>query len=78
MSDTDIEILLSSDSDYEELIVEIFYKSKFVALLNQDAGVENLKVEFPSTSVDENMVLREIDFDIFQQALSLAKAKLKV
>jgi hypothetical protein len=77
MSDSGIEILLSSDSDYDELTAEIFYKGKFVALLNQDDGVENLKIEFPAKGVDESMILREIDLNILEQALALAKAKIK-
>ena len=69
MSDSDIEILLSSDSDYGELTAEIFYKGKFVALLNQDDGVENLKVEFPAKGVDESMILRKIDLKILERTL---------
>ena len=77
MSDSGIEILLSSDSDYEELTAEIFYNGKFIALLNQDDGVENLKIEFPSAELDENMVLRKIDLTILEQGLELAKKKIK-
>ena len=76
MSDSGIEILLSSDSDYEELTAEIFYKGKFIALLNQDDGVENLKIEFPTVGLDENMVLRKIDLTILEQGLKLAKKKI--
>ncbi|MBL1274776.1 MAG: hypothetical protein COB30_001690 [Ectothiorhodospiraceae bacterium] len=77
MSDSGIEILLSSDSDYEELTAEIFYNGKFIALLNQDDGVENLKIEFPAVGLDENMVLRKIDLTILEQGLELAKKKIR-
>ena len=76
MNGTGIEVLLSSDSSYEKLIAEIYYDGKFIALLNQDAGIDNIKIEFPSSNVQENMVLREIDLVIFEEALNLAKQKL--
>ena len=77
MSDSGIEILLSSDSDYEELTAEMFYNGKFIASLNQDDGVENLKIEFPAVGLDENMVLRKIDLTILEQGLELAKRKIR-
>lgn len=76
MCDSGIEILLSSDSDYDELTAEIFYNDKYIALLTQDDGVGSLKVVFPANDVDENMILRKIDLDILEQALVLAKGKL--
>ena len=77
MDDSDIEILLSSDCDYEELTAEIFFDGKFIALLNQDDGPENLKIEFPAPGVDETMVLRKIDLSILERALTLAKKKIQ-
>jgi len=77
MNDSGIEILLSSDSDYEELTAEILYNGKFIALLNQDGGVENLRIEFPATDVEEDMVLRQIDLATFEKGLELAKKKIR-
>ena len=77
MNDSGIEILLSSDSDYEELTAEIFFNGKFIALLNQDEGVENLRIEFPATDAKENMVLRHIDLATFEKGLELAKKKIR-
>ncbi len=77
MNDSGIEILLSSDSDYEELTAEIFYHGKFIALLNQDDGVENLRIEFPASDVEEDMVLRQIDLAAFEKGLELAKKKIR-
>lgn len=76
MSDTDIEIILSSDGDYEELTAEIFYKGRFIALLSQDDGIENCKVEFPSSDCEESLVHRKIDLDVLEKGLALAKQKL--
>jgi len=69
----DIKILLSSDCDYEQLTVEIFYKGKFIALLNQDDGLDNIKIEFPPVGINESSVLRKIDLSILERALVLAK-----
>ena len=43
MNNSGIELLLSSDCDYEELTVEMYYDGKFIALLNQDNGLDNSK-----------------------------------
>lgn len=77
MNDSGIEILLSSDSDYAELTAEILYNGKFIALLSQDDGVKNLKIEFPATDVEEDMVLRQIDLATFEKGLELAKKKIR-
>jgi len=76
MNNSGIEILLSSDSDYEELTAEIYFNGKFVALLNKDEGLDNLKVEFPGADVNQEMVLRNIDLATFEQGLNMAKKKL--
>ncbi len=76
MSDTDIEIILSSDGEYEELTAEIHYNGKFVALLSQDDGIENCKVEFPGADCEESLVQRKIDLDVLEKGLAMAKQKL--
>ncbi|MFI3156661.1 MAG: hypothetical protein QX199_10940 [Methylococcaceae bacterium] len=78
MSDFDIKIILSSDSDYEKLTAEIFCGEKFIALLNQDEGLDNLKIEFPGPDVQEDAILRKIDLATFEKALAEAKRKIKV
>ena len=78
MNNSGIELLLSSDCDYEELTVEIYYDGKFIALLNQDNGLDNLRIEFPAPAVaDETLVLRKMDLAILEQALILAKKRIQ-
>lgn len=77
MNNFGIEILLSSDCDYKKLTAEIFYDGKFIALLNQDDGIDNLKIEFPGLGMDEAMILRKIDLSVLEQALDLAKKIIK-
>jgi hypothetical protein len=56
MKNSGLEILLSSDDDYEQLTAEVFYRVKFVALFNQDNGVHNLQIEFPCAQVEEDIL----------------------
>ncbi len=77
MNDSKIKILLSSDSDYEKLTAEIYYEDKFIALLNQDDGLDCMKIEFPGPNVREDLVLRKVDLAIFEKALVEAKRKIK-
>ena len=76
MNNSGIKLLLSSDCNYEELTVEMYYDGKFIALLNQDNGLDNLRIEFP-TSADETLVLRKMDLAILEQALILAKKRIQ-
>jgi hypothetical protein len=76
-SNINVEILLSSDLNYEELTAEIFFDGEFIALLNQDAGIDNLKIEFPAPEAGETTVLRKMDLSIFEEALILAKKKIQ-
>lgn len=45
MSD-DFEIIFLSDSNYENLTVEISYKDQILCQLNKDNGHDNIEVEF--------------------------------
>ncbi len=76
MPDSDIEIQVWSNFDYEKLIAEIYYKGQYVALINQDDGLENLKIELPGADDDGELVLREIDLSVFEEALELARREL--
>ncbi len=38
-------IIMSSDIDYDELCAEIYYENQFVAIINQEKGLENLEIE---------------------------------
>ena len=76
MSKSEIDIQVWSNVDYEKLVVEMYHKGKFVALLNQDDGLDNLKIEFPGPDRVEDMVLRKIDLSVFEKALELAKREI--
>ena len=76
MKSLGVEKLLSSDPNYENFVAEIYYNGIFIALLNQDDGINNLKIEFPGADVIEEMVLRKMDIAIFEEGLALAKKRL--
>ncbi|AHY09411.1 hypothetical protein MXM81_16460 [Serratia plymuthica] len=64
-----LKIVVASDVDYEELIAEVYCDEVFIALLQQEDGEDNIKVEFSSN-------VGAISFDWLQHALSEAKKTL--
>ena len=68
--------MIASDDDHEKVFAEIYFAEKFVALVSQEEGIDQLKVELPSSDLDENMILREISMDGFLSALKEARSKL--
>ncbi len=65
------EIIIGSPVDYVELVAYIHINNLPVALLNQDHGHENIKIEF----FDEPKV-REVPYEDFLEALVEAKKRL--
>ncbi len=77
MKKEDILVLICSDYRYEEVIAEINIDDKFVAQLNQEAGLDNLVIEFPAADDDEDAVLRKVDLADFEKGLALAKKRIR-
>ncbi|PQK93073.1 hypothetical protein [Pantoea ananatis] len=70
MNSTDaLKIVIASDVDYENLIAEIYCDNIFIALLQQDNGINDLRIEFSSD-------INTLNLDWFQNALNEAKKKL--
>jgi hypothetical protein len=65
------QIIIGSPLDYEELVAYIVVDGEHIALLNQDEGKDNIKIEF----FDEPRI-KKIDFNVFIEALNEAKNKL--
>ena len=53
---------------YNELVVLISIDDIYVAKLNQEAGIENLEIEF-----FEKSKLKKVEYDLFLEALFEAK-----
>ena len=62
------EIIIGSPVDYEELVAYIVIEGKHIALINQDEGINKLKIEF-----FEEPEVAKVDFNIFLEALQAAK-----
>ena len=78
MEDKDIEIIVCSDTNYEECVIEMQYKGKFIGLLNQDAGLDNVVIELPEDKegIDKDMLEYSVPLDVFEKALAMAKDRL--
>ena len=68
--------MIASDADYEKVYAEIYCDEKFVALVSQENGLDKLRIEFPYASIDEGMILRNIEMEGFLSALTEAKQRL--
>lgn len=64
-----LKIIVSSDVDYESLIAKIYFDDILIALLQQENGINDIRIEFSSD-------INTINFDWFQNALNEAKKKL--
>ena len=71
MTDESIEVQISSDLDYDNLIAEIHIGSKFVGLVTNEPG-KGVCFEMP----DGNGGFNPINFEIFKVALDKAKKEL--
>jgi hypothetical protein len=68
-------VTIASDTDYKQLVAEIYCDGMFVALISQDRGPDDLILEFPANS-DPSAVCRSVRLDWFVDAVRKAKDKL--
>jgi len=66
-----IQIVIGSPTDYEDLVAYIIIDGEHIALLNQDKGKDKMVIEF----FDEPKI-KKIDFEVFVEALQIAKSEL--
>jgi hypothetical protein len=80
MRDGDIEIRISSDTDYEQLVVEMYFRGQFIALLSQDQGPENVTIEFPA-NVSKPLIgqpaITKLPLSVLEKAIRMAKEELR-
>ena len=65
-------ITLASGPDYERLFAEIYYDEKFVLLVSQENGPEDLLVEIPGPGLVEERICREVSWQGLLRALEAA------
>lgn len=71
------EVVLASPPEYEELTAEIFFDGKFVALVNQERGLDQLELEIPSTDTAEKYLARKVKLRGFLEAVKTAEDRLR-
>lgn len=70
-----LQITIASDVDYDKLIAEIYCDDRFVALISQEDGSNNLVLEFPETAPGVP-VCRSVDLRWFMDAIGQAVQRL--
>jgi hypothetical protein len=77
MSEPYFSVVLSSDSNYDALIAEIYLDGKLVAIVSQERGPGLFEIETPSPSRCEKEICRKADLSGFKNAVELACKRLK-
>jgi len=56
-------IRICSDLDYEEMVADICYENKFVAMITQENGIDKMEIEiFPSEQTSKSWIFQVDDF----------------
>ncbi|MFH7813214.1 MULTISPECIES: hypothetical protein [Acetobacter] len=66
-----IETKIFSDSEYNNLVCEIYIDGVYICLLSTDDGIDKISIVFPDC--EEKCKKNKVRYDIFVFALSLAK-----
>ena len=71
------EILISSDSNYDNLVAEIYIDGKYIALVSYDED-DNFFVETPTMNrSNEEIITHKVEYNTFIELLEEAKNSLK-
>ena len=62
------QIIVGSPVSHDELVAYIVIDGRHVALLSQDDGVDDLKIEF-----FDRPKIKVLDYDVFMEALRVAR-----
>ena len=71
-----IKILVCSDTEYEQLIAEIYIDGKFIALLSQENGADDLQLEFPDRAQNFAIISRKVDCSLLRIGIEAAQTQL--
>lgn len=64
---------IGSDLEYEDLVADIYFEDRFVAMLTQEQGFENLEIEIYPPETQKFWVFKFSEFD---EAIQYAKRRL--
>jgi len=65
------ELIIGSPVDYDEIVIYIKFNNEYVALIQKEEGINQIKIEFFNEKIRTG-----INFDIFIEALLKAKDEL--
>jgi len=71
------ETMIVSPLDYDELVAEIYFDGRFVALVSQERGKELFDIETPGLDLIEKEVTRKVEAEGFRKAIEEACQRLK-
>ncbi len=72
----DFDFLIADDDKHEKVFIEIYYRGKYVALINQEAGEDNLEIEFSANDGIESLIIRNLPLNEFLGLVQDAKHRL--
>ena len=70
--DKNFDYLIASDTEHEEVFIEIYCNKKHVASINQELGIDNLQIEFPEFGLEESLIERKIPLTEFLDLVNQA------
>jgi len=68
----DFDYLIASDSEHEEVFIEIYYNKKHVVSINQEHGIDNLEIEFPGIGLMDSLIERKVPLTEFLDLVNQA------
>jgi len=81
-----IETIIASDTDYDELIAEIYVDGQYVAQITQELGPEKMRLELPKAPrksrlfsrrrIDRDTFAEDVDLAVFLEAVEIATKRL--
>jgi hypothetical protein len=72
----DFDFIVANDSDHEQVFIEIYYNGKYIALISQEKGIDNLLIEFPGNNLNESEIIRNMPLNEFLNLIDEAVKKL--
>lgn len=72
----DFDFLIASDSEHEKVFIEIYYNAKYIALISQENGIDDLLIEFPGNNLKESEILISLPLNEFLSLIDEAVKKL--
>jgi len=70
------DFIIADDSKHEQVFIEIYHDGKYIALISQENGIDNLLIEFPGNDLNESEIIRTMPLNEFLNLIDQAVKKL--